>query len=91
MSSRERMSDVYPEAEAVAVGCCPMRIDVIVLRIYDVAGRLVAIPLERVIPAGGQEVTWTGISNQGSRLGSGVFAVLEMGGARTTTRMTLLR
>jgi hypothetical protein len=63
-----------------------------VLRVYDVSGRLVATPLERLVPAGGQEVPWDGTSGRGGAVGSGVyFAELEVGGIRATTRMTLLR
>lgn len=59
------------------------------IEVFDLAGRSVAnLP----VAIGGAPTRWNGRLRDGSRAASGVyFAELEVGGVRTTARMTLVR
>ncbi len=62
------------------------------LRIYDVAGRLVATLVEGRTDAGEHHVLWTGRNLAGKRVASGVYFVrLDMPGFTKVQRTTLLR
>ncbi len=54
----------------------------IALRIHDVAGRLVATPLEGEFGPGSVDLTWNGRSDAGSRCASGVYFARLAGTAR---------
>ena len=62
------------------------------LRVYDVAGRLVATVLSRELPAGPQRAVWDGKNNRGESVASGVyFYRLSASGREATRKMVLLR
>ena len=63
------------------------------LRVYDVAGRMVAELLsDEVARQGRNEVTWQGEDLEGRPVSAGVyFYRLEAGGIVQTKRMTLLK
>ena len=62
------------------------------LRIYDVAGRLVATLLSKPMDAGPHRVTWDGKNHKGERVASGVyFYSLTMGDRTLTRKMVFLR
>lgn len=63
-----------------------------VLRIYDVAGRLVATLLDRDLPAGRHEVTWRGNDSRDRPVATGVyFYQVRSGGEVLTRSMVLLK
>jgi len=62
------------------------------LRVYDVAGRLLATLVDRHRSGGDFIVRWDGRDSSGHRVGSGVyFARLEVGGSATTSKIVLLK
>ncbi|MBD3368486.1 MAG: T9SS type A sorting domain-containing protein [Candidatus Eisenbacteria bacterium] len=62
------------------------------LRVYDVAGREVAVLLDDVRSGGPHEVTWDGSGKDGGKLGAGVYFVrLSARDETRTSRITLLR
>lgn len=62
------------------------------IAIYDVGGRLVAEPLDTNLPAGPNEVFWSGDDAKGSRVASGIyFCRLTTGGHIYSRRMVLER
>jgi hypothetical protein len=62
------------------------------IAIYDVQGRLVAEPLDTNLPAGPNEVFWSGNDAQGRRVASGIyFCELETAGHSYSRRMVLAR
>jgi predicted lipoprotein with Yx(FWY)xxD motif len=62
------------------------------LALFDVQGRMVRELVNGPRPAGTQEVTWDGTDARGTPCASGVyFALLQAGGARRQTAVTLLR
>ena len=62
------------------------------LRVYDVAGRRVATLIDELVQAGRRDVTWSGLSNDGGRLSSGVYFVqFTAGETRLGQRIILLR
>ncbi len=62
------------------------------LRVFDLAGRLVATLADRSLPAGSYEVPWNGRDTAGRSVASGVyFYQLEALGIRRSSRMTLLK
>lgn len=62
------------------------------LSIFDAGGRVIARPFDRVGDPGRYEITWDGMSQDGSRLPSGVyFARIASGGKSVATRLVLLR
>jgi hypothetical protein len=65
----------------------------VTLRIFDLAGRLVDVPVEgENLPAGTHTATWNGRDPQGRAMSSGTyFYRLEAGGYTETKRMTLIR
>ncbi|HOX25777.1 MAG TPA: FlgD immunoglobulin-like domain containing protein [Candidatus Krumholzibacteria bacterium] len=64
----------------------------VVLRIYDVQGRLVRTLWTGDLPAGEQEVFWNGRDDKGRTVASGVyFCSLRAGRESRTTKMTMVR
>ena len=62
------------------------------LRIYDAAGRLVAVLIDESRPAGRYEAIWNGTGDAGSAVASGVyFYMLKAGSFEETRKMILLR
>ncbi|MBP2680634.1 MAG: hypothetical protein H6Q78_497, partial [Candidatus Krumholzibacteriota bacterium] len=62
------------------------------LRVYDVAGRMVATVLSRELPAGEHRAAWDGRNAKGEAVASGVyFYRLSAGGRTATKKMLLLR
>jgi len=62
------------------------------LRIYDAAGRLVAVLVNESRPAGAYEALWNGMEKSGSEAASGVyFYRLEAGDFLETRKMILLK
>lgn len=62
------------------------------LKIYDVAGRLVAVIVEEERPAGVYGEVWNGDGRAGGRASSGIyFYRLEAAGSKFTKKMVLLR
>jgi hypothetical protein len=62
------------------------------VRIYDVAGRLVAVPLDRNVGAGETDVVWDGVDVNGRTVPSGVyFYDLSTGGTHAGRKMSLAR
>lgn len=60
--------------------------------IYDVAGRKVRELARREFAAGAHELTWSGIDDAGSPVGSGVYFLrLESNGRSTTKRLVLVK
>lgn len=60
--------------------------------IYDVAGRLVRLLIDRPCPAGTNLITWDGADNNGRDVGSGVyFSRVEAAGRVYTGKMLLVR
>jgi len=64
----------------------------VALRIYDAAGRLVAVLLDEDRPAGRYEAAWNGSDGKGAKVSSGVyFYRLTAGDFIETRKMVLLR
>lgn len=62
------------------------------LTIHDVAGRLVAAPLEEMLPQGAQRAVWNGRDEAGRAVAPGIyFARLEAGGESVVARILLAR
>lgn len=62
------------------------------LRVFDVAGRLVATLVSRRYDPGYHEVGWDGRSDRGGALGSGVYLLrAEIGPATLTRKLALIR
>jgi hypothetical protein len=62
------------------------------LALFDVQGRMVRELVNGPRPAGTQDVTWDGTDARGTACASGVyFALLQAGGTRRQTAVTLLR
>lgn len=62
------------------------------LRIFDVAGRLVTTILDRDLPAGEHSVTWRGLDSQSRQVATGVyFYELRSGDEAQTRSMVLLK
>lgn len=62
------------------------------LALYDVQGRLVRVLVQGSRPAGLHEAPWDGTDTRGASCASGVyFALLDAGGTRRQTTITLLR
>ncbi len=62
------------------------------LAVHDLAGRRLALLLDRELPAGPHEVAWEGRDDRGRALPSGCYlARLEAAGRQRTTRLLLLR
>jgi len=63
-----------------------------VVRVYDAAGRLVAVPFRGSVFAGRSEVTWDGVDSNGNPAASGIyFYEIVAGQFRSTRKMTVLR
>jgi hypothetical protein len=64
----------------------------VVLRVYDVAGRLVRTLIDGPTPAGVHRAPWDGIDSRGRTARSGIyFAKLLVGSRITSERLMLLR
>ena len=65
----------------------------VVLRIYDVAGRLVrGLTDERMVAGYGKQVVWNGLDDAGNRVSSGVyFYRLVAGGVTATRKMVVMK
>lgn len=64
----------------------------VVLDVFDVTGRRVATPIERVLPAGRQVVTWDGRDSTGRPVSSGVYFLrLVAAGEHRTSRVLRVR
>ncbi|MEN8007837.1 MAG: FlgD immunoglobulin-like domain containing protein [Candidatus Krumholzibacteriota bacterium] len=62
------------------------------LRIFDPAGRLVAVLVDESLAAGTHEAVWNGRDSRGRMASAGVYLYqLEAGGSATTRRMTLIK
>lgn len=62
------------------------------LEIFDAAGRRVACLLDRTLPAGWGEVTWSAMDDHGKEVAPGTyFCRLAAGGASPVTRMIVVR
>lgn len=62
------------------------------LSVFDVSGRLVAVPLEEPMAAGDHSFTWDGRSSRGAPLASGVYFVrLRIGGSIFPHKIVLMR
>jgi hypothetical protein len=62
------------------------------IRVYDVAGRLVAVPLDAPVGAGVTDAAWDGTGRDGAAVPSGVyFYELLTDGIHSTRKMTLMR
>ena len=62
------------------------------VRILDIAGRLVAEPLQATLPAGEHTVVWDGRTHRGDDAAPGVYlCVLDTGNGRLLRRMLLTR
>lgn len=60
----------------------------VVLRIHDVAGRLVKVLVNEVEDSGEQEILWNGTDDKGVRVATGVyFARLQAGEQRVTAKL----
>jgi hypothetical protein len=67
----------------------PGRVD---LRVYNIAGRVVSVLVDRDLLAGTHEAVWDGRTDAGRDAGSGVyFYRLQAGGKAETRRMVLIR
>jgi hypothetical protein len=64
----------------------------VVLRVYDVAGRLVRTLIDGSTPAGVHRAAWDGVDSRGRTARSGIyFAKLLVGSRTTSERLMLLR
>lgn len=64
----------------------------VTLTVYNVLGQKIATLVDRELPAGSHEVTWSGHAQQGQALGSGVYLYRIRAGDRSRTgRMTVVR
>jgi hypothetical protein len=64
----------------------------VLVRIYNVAGRLVATPFDAELPPGTHDITWDGRGADGERAASGVYFVrADAAGATRTRKAVLLR
>jgi len=62
------------------------------LRIYDLLGREVAVPVDGIMNTGHHEAYWNGRDSNGKPAASGVYLYrLEAGGSAETKRMMLVR
>jgi len=63
------------------------------LYIYDVAGRLVARPVDGMLKAGPHHITWDGTNMRGQQVASGVYfyRLRVAGRSSLTKKMVLLK
>lgn len=60
------------------------------LRVFDMAGRLVRVLVDEVVPAGTRSVTWDGRDSRGRSVAAGVYLFRFEGGGVTTVRQVLI-
>ncbi|MFC2075721.1 T9SS type A sorting domain-containing protein [candidate division KSB1 bacterium] len=64
----------------------------VILKIYDLNGRLVRTLIDRSFPPGHYRLNWDGTDNSGKRLGSGVyFYQIKAGKLHDTRKMVMLK
>ncbi len=64
----------------------------VLLRVFDVSGRLVATLVSRRLDPGYHEIRWDGLDRRGAPLGSGVYFLrAEIGPAALTQKLVLVR
>jgi flagellar hook assembly protein FlgD len=64
----------------------------VTIRLYDVAGRVVATLVDGVVKPGRHETVWHGTNGAGEPVGSGVyFCTMEAPGFHSTRKLTLLK
>jgi hypothetical protein len=64
----------------------------VLVRVYNVAGRLVATAFDGELPAGSHEIAWDGNGADGERAASGVYFIrADAAGATRTRKAVLLR
>lgn len=81
-----------PSAGAVQLTVRSPGVGVQILEVFDMTGRRVRRLESGPYPAGVRRVAWDGRDDSGSRVASGVYQVLlQSGGMRARTRITLLR
>ena len=62
------------------------------LEIYDIAGRVIATPVDQYLPAGSHMCNWPGTNSQGEEVASGIYFYRLSSDTNTVTRkMTLLK
>jgi hypothetical protein len=62
----------------------------VLVRIYNVAGRLVATAFDGELPPGTHDVTWNGSGTEGERAASGVYFIRADAAGATRTRKAVL-
>lgn len=60
------------------------------LAVYDVAGRLVRILVDGVLPAGGHHARWDGLDDTGRAVASGVYVIRLSAGGQHESRAAVL-
>jgi len=64
----------------------------VVIKIYDIAGRLVKVLLKEEKGAGEHSVTWNGLDSKGRLVASGIYVYeMKIGNFRKVKKMTLIR
>ncbi len=62
------------------------------LRIFDIQGRCVRQLIDEVLPAGKHRIPWDGMSDEGHRVGSGVFFTqLVYADQRTIRKLSVIK
>jgi len=64
----------------------------VIIRVYDVAGRVVTMLVDGVVQPGRHQAIWNGLNDQGEAVGSGVyFCTMEAPDFRERRKITLLK
>jgi flagellar hook assembly protein FlgD len=64
----------------------------VLVRVYNVAGRLVATPFDGELPPGSHLITWDGNGGDGARAASGVYFLrADAAGATRIRKAVILR
>ena len=87
-----RQNSPNPVRATTDISFSVQRPDIVQLRIFDVAGRLVETLVDGAVPAGAHEFTWDARGANGEKLQSGVyFYRLETSQGSFSKQMTLIR